>query len=177
MGSIEAMKALPSGAGFWDSDPLGNGETPLFCAAQKGKDVAKVAIACGATISYEPKSTKRTALAMAGTITKRSRAFDALVALGGVATSVCGSGETALDVAFANNCDWCAKYSVYTVSASDPSGDVNYVSTMSNETGLMYCCRRGLVDGAKALLKLPGIDVDYSAGENFTQNGVNRDAR
>ena len=23
MGSIEAMKALPSGAGFWDSDPLG----------------------------------------------------------------------------------------------------------------------------------------------------------
>ena len=166
MGSIEAMKALPSGAGFWDSDPLGNGETPLFCAAQKGKDVAKVAIACGATISYEPKSTKRTALAMAGTITKRSRAFDALVALGGVATSVCGSGETALDVAFANNCDWCApNILVYTASASDPSGDVNYVSTMPNETGLMYCCRRGLVDGAKALIKLPGIDVDYSAAK------------
>ena len=58
MGSIEVMKVLPSGADFWDSDPLGNGETPLFCAAQKGKDVAKVAIACGATISYEPKSTK-----------------------------------------------------------------------------------------------------------------------
>ena len=100
------------------------------------------------------------------TITKRSRAFDALVALGGVATSVCGSGETALDVAFANNCDWCVpNILVYTASASDPSGDVNYVSTMSNETGLMYCCRRGLVDGAKALIKLPGIDVDYSAAK------------
>ena len=164
MGSIEVMKVLPSGADFWDSDPLGNGETPLFCAAQKGKDVAKVAIACGATISYEPKSTKRTALAMAGTITKRSRAFDVLVALGGVATSVCGSGETALDIAFANNCDWCApNILVYTATANEPSGNVNYVSTMTKETALMYCCRRGLVDGAKALIKLSGIDVNYSS--------------
>ena len=164
MGSIEVMKVLPSGADFWDSDPLGNGETPLFCAAQKGKDVAKVAIACGASVSYEPKSTKRTALAMSGTITKRSRAFDVLVALGGVATSVCGSGETALDVAFANNCDWCApNILVYTASASDPNGDVNYVSTLTKETALMYCCRRGLVDGVKALIKFPGIDVNYSS--------------
>ena len=27
----------------------------------------------------------------------------------------------------------------------------------------MYCCRRGLVDGAKALIKLSGIDVNYSS--------------
>ena len=101
---------------------------------------------------------------MAGTITKRSRAFDVLVALGGVATSVCGSGETALDIAFANNCDWCApNILVYTATANEPSGNVNYVSTMTKETALMYCCRRGLVDGAKALIKLSGIDVNYSS--------------
>jgi len=161
-GSAEVMKVFPSGCNFWDCDPLGNGESPLFCAAQKSKDVAKLAIECGATLNYESKSTKRTALAMAATIEKRSKAFDVLVSLGAVATSTMGSGETAIDVAFMNNSDWCApNILAYTGHGNERSGNVNYVSPLAKETALMYCCRRNLVDVTRDLVKTPGINVNF----------------
>ena len=123
-----------------------------YFAPRRKEKMSQKAIACGATISYEPKSTKRTALAMADDY-ETSRAFDVLVALGGVATSVCGSGETALDIA-ANTAIGAPNILVYTATANEPSGNVNYVSTRQRRH--MYCCRRGLVD-AKALTNFPAL--------------------
>ena len=41
MGSIEVMKVLPSGADFWDSDPLGNGEYAIILRRTERKKMSQ----------------------------------------------------------------------------------------------------------------------------------------